>query len=410
MDPYRLIGQAVQNASAPDLNFLIAQRQLLDRQIHDQVRQNQMATDQEDAIDRIKLDDKLSRERQKEYLDSQFKQSRELAQERSRLEQEAAMNQAKAMLPGQAKVLQFHMAQMEMADRKIDNLLNQDSDLKQAIDRLTVEALRAELNPRDLNVIVKNGQIDESAFPKLGSQQKRVSKIYKKARENALFDAQQQVSETSQPLLQQVLRTYGDEYLANSKAVGELMTKNPLLAESIDEIMVDFFRTAKQAYGGGEGAAAPAPNEQAMVDMFLSSDEGASESRRLPASPSDSGVIGNLFDTVMSGAVRVGGNLQNIGSGVNDLLEDQGLARFPNPGQIMDIGTSVVNAGLSPMGLLSPRNNPSSGPTNTQAVFPTTAPTTSVNSNQSSIINQRAAEQQRQLRELADFIRGQQTQ
>lgn len=272
MDPYKLIGQAVQNASAPDLNFLIAQRQLLDRQIQDQVRQNQMAADQENAIDRIKLDDKLSRERQSDYLDSQFKQSRELAQERSRLEQEAAMNQAKAMLPGQAKVLQFHMAQMEMADRKIDNLLNQDSDLKQAIDRLTVESLRAELNPRDFNVIVKNGQIDESAFPKLGSQQKRVSNIYKKARENALFDAQQQVSETSQPLLQQVLRTYGDEYLANSKAVGELMTKNPLLAENIDEIMVDFFRTAKQAYGGGEAVQAPVSDPVSQVDAMMGDD------------------------------------------------------------------------------------------------------------------------------------------
>lgn len=273
MDPYKLIGQAVQNASAPDLNFLIAQRKLLDAQIQDQVRQNQMAADQENAIDRIKLDDKLSRERQKEYLDSQFKQSRELAQERSRLEQEAAMNQARAMLPGQAKVLQFHMAQMEMADRKIDNLLNQDSDLKQAIDRLTVEALRAELNPRDLNIIVKNGQIDESAFPKLGSQQERVSKIYKKARENALFDAQQQVSETSQPLLQQVLRTYGDEYLANSKAVGELMTKNPLLAENLDEIMVDYFRTAKQAYGGGQGSTAvPASDPVSQVDAMMGDD------------------------------------------------------------------------------------------------------------------------------------------
>lgn len=272
MDPYKLIGQAVQNASAPDLNFLIAQRELLDRQIQDQVRQNQMAADQENAIDRIKLDDKLSRERQTQYLDSQFRQSRELAQERSRMEQEAAINQARAMLPGQAKVLQFHMAQMEMADQKIDRLLNQDSDLKQTIDRLTVEALRTELSPRDFNVIVKDGQLNEAAMPKLGSQQKRVSKILKKARENALFDAQQLASETSQPLLQQVLRTYGDEYLANSKAVGELMTKNPLLAENIDEIMVDYFKTAKQAYGGGEGNVAPVSDPVSQVDDQMGDD------------------------------------------------------------------------------------------------------------------------------------------
>lgn len=277
-NPYLLIRQGTQDFGNVLQQGAAGQRALLNLKAQDAV----MEQDRQNKL---------------EYL----RQQSQYAADLDLIKRQRDMQMQQAALPGLRKAVQFNLARMASADKKIEALLKQDTALEDAVERRTAELMGTKLKGPVAKMIIQDGRIDQEALMSQPTRkQEEYSKLMAEAREQAMFELQSVATGDQAALLSRAMSIYGDEYIGAQRAINDIIEKNPVLVGQMPDILGEFREVSIQATGEDPMAPRPSGGNKVSTSSFVDEALGGSTNENpTESNQKKSGNVGNALMNFM---------------------------------------------------------------------------------------------------------------